>query len=120
MQLCILVVTVKNFSCLHHTITIKKPSLQVCGNSPHIQETEHLFLDLPKLKDKLEAYVEETSKAGGWSANSIQTTNAWIRDGLKPRCITRDLKWGVPVPMEKYKDKVLKLLISSILLLCFK
>lgn len=85
---------------------LKEPKCKVCGHSPHIQETEHLFLDLPKLKDKLEAYVEGTSKAGGWSANSVQTTNAWIRDGLKPRCITRDLKWGVPVPLEKYKDKV--------------
>lgn len=44
--------------------------------------------------------------AGGWSSNSIQTTNAWIRDGLKERCITRDLKWGVPVPLERYKEKV--------------
>ncbi|MCO5580923.1 hypothetical protein L7F22_034796 [Adiantum nelumboides] len=85
---------------------LKNPKCKVCGHSPHIRETEHLFLDLPKLKDKLEDYVEKTSKAGGWSANSVQTTNAWIRDGLKPRCITRDLKWGVPVPLEKYKDKV--------------
>lgn len=85
---------------------LKEPKCKTCGHIPRIQETEHLFLDLPKLKDRLEVYVEGTSKAGGWSANSIQTTNAWIRDGLKPRCITRDLKWGVPVPLEKYKDKV--------------
>lgn len=43
---------------------------------------------------------------GGWSQNAIQTTNSWLREGLKPRCITRDLKWGVPVPHEKYSDKV--------------
>ena len=41
-----------------------------------------------------------------WSQNAIQATNAWLKEGLKPRCITRDLKWGVPVPHEKYKDKV--------------
>jgi hypothetical protein len=65
-----------------------------------------LFLDLPELKNQLEEYVTSTSVAGGWSSNSIQTTNAWIRDGLKERCITRDLKWGVPVPLERYKEKV--------------
>ncbi|CAI5458883.1 unnamed protein product [Closterium sp. Yama58-4] len=82
------------------------PRCHMCHSRPEIRNTEHLFLDLPELKAELEAYVSDTSAAGGWSANSIQTTNAWIRDGLKPRCITRDLKWGVPVPLEKYKDKV--------------
>ncbi|CAM6087122.1 unnamed protein product [Calypogeia fissa] len=82
------------------------PKCKVCGNTPRIRETEHLFLDLPHLKDKLEEYVNSTSVVGGWSQNSVQTTHAWIRDGLKSRSITRDLKWGVPVPLEKYKDKV--------------
>jgi methionyl-tRNA synthetase len=44
---------------------------------------------------------------GGWSANTMAITNTWIRDGLKARCITRDLQWGVPVPLEHLKDKVL-------------
>ncbi|MCL7040477.1 hypothetical protein MKW94_023027 [Papaver nudicaule] len=46
------------------------------------------------------------SVAGSWSQNAIQATNAWLKEGLRSRCITRDLKWGVPVPHEKYKDKV--------------
>jgi len=65
-----------------------------------------LFLELPLLKDRLEKYISEMSVVGGWSQNAIQTTNSWLREGLKPRCITRDLKWGVPVPHEKYSDKV--------------
>jgi len=36
----------------------------------------------------------------------VQTTGAWMRDGLRPRCITRDLKWGVPVPLQDFEDKV--------------
>lgn len=79
---------------------------QVCHNTPCIRDTDHLFLELPLLKDRLEAYVNNMSVAGGWSQNAIYTTHAWLREGLKPRCITRDLKWGVPVPHEKYKDKV--------------
>eukprot|EP00731_Ephydatia_muelleri_P032898 Em0024g442a len=43
---------------------------------------------------------------GVWSSNAIQITSSWIRDGLKPRCISRDLKWGTPVPLEGYADKV--------------
>lgn len=46
------------------------------------------------------------SVAGSWSQNAINTTQAWIKEGLKARCITRDLKWGVPVPHENFKDKV--------------
>ncbi|CAL5054560.1 unnamed protein product [Urochloa decumbens] len=82
------------------------PKCKVCKNTPHIRETDHLFLELPLLKGKLVNYINDTSVAGMWSQNAIQATNAWLKEGLKPRCITRDLKWGVPVPMEKYKDKV--------------
>ncbi|CAL5425408.1 unnamed protein product [Camellia sinensis] len=78
----------------------------VCRNTPRIRDTDHLFLELPLLKDKLEEYINRMSVAGSWSQNAIQATNAWLKEGLKPRCITRDLKWGVPVPHEKFKDKV--------------
>ena len=44
--------------------------------------------------------------AGQWSSNAEHITSSWLRDGLKPRCITRDLKWGTPVPLEGYQDKV--------------
>ncbi|KAK9145996.1 hypothetical protein Sjap_005899 [Stephania japonica] len=78
----------------------------VCRNTPHIRDTNHLFLELPLLKDKLEEYINTMAVAGSWTQNAIQATNAWLKEGLKARCITRDLKWGVPVPHEKYKDKV--------------
>lgn len=82
------------------------PKCKVCRSTPHIRDTDHLFLELPLLKDKLEEYIDNMSVAGGWSQNAIQATHAWLREGLRPRCITRDLKWGVPVPLEKFKDKV--------------
>ncbi|CAI8617116.1 unnamed protein product [Vicia faba] len=85
---------------------LKIPRCKVCRNSPRICDTDHLFLELPLLKDKLEKYINEMSVAGSWSQNAIQTTNSWFKMGLKKRCITRDLKWGVPVPHEKYSDKV--------------
>lgn len=44
--------------------------------------------------------------APGWSHNASVIAKSWMKEGLKPRCITRDLKWGVPVPIETFKDKV--------------
>ena len=43
---------------------------------------------------------------GGWSTNCKAVTDAWLKGGLKERCITRDLKWGTPVPLEGFESKV--------------
>ncbi|CAN1806992.1 Probable methionine--tRNA ligase [Linum perenne] len=84
---------------------LKDPKCKVCHSSPRILDTCHLYLELPLLKDKLEKYIESTSATGSWSQNAIQETNSLLKD-LKQRCITRDLKWGVPVPHKKFADKV--------------
>eukprot|EP00262_Sarcandra_glabra_P020927 TRINITY_DN8529_c0_g2_i4.p1 TRINITY_DN8529_c0_g2~~TRINITY_DN8529_c0_g2_i4.p1 ORF type:complete len:812 (+),score=143.20 TRINITY_DN8529_c0_g2_i4:37-2436(+) len=85
---------------------LRDPRCKVCQTTPRIRDTDHLFLELPLLSDKLEEYIKNMSVAGSWSQNAIQATYAWLKEGLKPRCITRDLKWGVPVPHENFKDKV--------------
>ncbi|WCJ33171.1 Methionine--tRNA ligase cytoplasmic [Euphorbia peplus] len=96
----------ENCGKLLNPTELKVPRCKVCRNHPRSRDTNHLFLELPKLKDKLVNYIENTSVAGSWSQNAIQTTNAWLKEGLRQRCITRDLKWGVPVPHERFKDKV--------------
>lgn len=85
---------------------LKAPRCKACQKTPRIRDTKHLFLELPLLKDKLVEYINKMSVAGSWSQNAINTTQAWLTEGLKARCITRDLKWGVPVPHENFKDKV--------------
>lgn len=85
---------------------LKDPKCKMCQSTPLIRDTNHLFLELPLLKDKLEEYISKMSEAGSWSQNAIQITSTWLKEGLRPRCITRDLKWGVPVPHEKFSDKV--------------
>ncbi|GIL79322.1 hypothetical protein Vretifemale_8708, partial [Volvox reticuliferus] len=82
------------------------PRCKLTGTTPVLRSTRHVFLDLPQLSPALQDYITTTSTQGGWSANCVQLTNAWMRDGLKLRCITRDLKWGTPVPLEGYEDKV--------------
>ncbi len=74
------------------------------GEALEIRPTKHLYIDLPQLKDKLEAWLAQAQAP--WARNAVKMTEAWIRDGLKPRAITRDLKWGIPVPKDGFRDKV--------------
>ncbi|MDT8447019.1 MAG: methionine--tRNA ligase [bacterium] len=83
-----------------------EPKCQVCGNAPTTQKTQHLYIDLPKLEGPLTEWHQASNQAGHWSANAETTTQGWIDRGLQPRPITRDLKWGVPVPKEGYENKV--------------
>jgi methionyl-tRNA synthetase len=78
----------------------------LCSSTPEVRISRHIFINLPQIKDRLESWVNKSSADGNWSSNCVRATNAWIRDGLKPRCITRDLKWGTPVPLPEYSDKV--------------
>lgn len=85
---------------------LKDPKCKTCNNTPVVKSTDHIFLDLKTLEPELDNFVKTSSEAGNWTKNSITTTEGWIQRGLQPRCITRDLKWGTPVPVEKYSDKV--------------
>ena len=82
------------------------PKCSVCGSTPIVKTTKHLFINLPKALPLLKEWMDKASKEGFWANNAIQITNSWIRDGLQERCITRDLKWGIPVPKPGYEDKV--------------
>lgn len=83
------------------------PRCKLDGTSPEPRFTDHVFLSLDKLEKQVADWEKIASDKGQWSKNSKTITNSWLKDGLKPRCITRDLIWGTPVPLEKYKDKVL-------------
>lgn len=63
-----------------------------------VRTSDHMFLDLGKLQPLLEAWIDRASTEGKWTDNSTSITRNWTAAGLKPRCITRDLKWGTPVP----------------------
>jgi len=82
------------------------PRCGVCGTTPVVKNTRHLYIDLPKALPILQKWMDKASEEGFWAKNAVQVTRSWIRDGLKERCITRDLKWGIPVPRPGYEDKV--------------
>ena len=71
-----------------------------------LKKTKNLYLDLPKLTEKLKNFQDITIKSGFWTNNAETTTYAWMKRGLEPRAITRDLKWGISVPKEGYENKV--------------
>ncbi|XP_073939852.1 methionine--tRNA ligase, cytoplasmic isoform X2 [Castor canadensis] len=91
---------------LINAIELKKPQCKVCRSSPVVKSSQHLFLDLPKLEKRLEEWLGKTLPGSDWTPNARFIIRSWLRDGLKPRCITRDLKWGTPVPLEGFEDKV--------------
>jgi len=91
-------------SQLLNAIDLINPKCITCGSTPIPRNSHHLFLDLPKLEDRLRQFVEE--KKSNWSENNVRTTYSWLSTGLQPRCITRDLKWGTKVPRDGYDKKV--------------
>ncbi|KAF7544482.1 hypothetical protein G7Z17_g9900 [Cylindrodendrum hubeiense] len=89
------------------------PRCKLDGAAPEKRRTKHLFLKLDALKDELVAWFKKSSKEGEWSPNCTAVTQSWIDKGLLPRGISRDLKWGVPIPKgleglndEEYANKV--------------
>jgi len=69
-----------------------------------VRTSKHLFLNLPKIEPKLREWLK--TKEAFWPDVAYSIALKWLKEGLQPRCITRDLKWGFPVPKKGYEDKV--------------
>jgi len=89
---------------LINAVELKSPRCKLCSKPPSIRTSKHLFIDLPKIESKLNSWLNESSEK--WTNNARVIAKSWLKGGLQPRCITRDLKWGTPVPMEGYENKV--------------
>jgi len=82
------------------------PISKISKTVPTTRKSMHLFIDLPVIQNEIEGWIEKTAKNGRWSDNSYNIAKAWIAEGLRRRCITRDLKWGVTVPLAGWEKKV--------------
>ncbi|MBN2458940.1 methionine--tRNA ligase [Candidatus Woesearchaeota archaeon] len=91
---------------LLNAVELKSPKCKICGATPSRKNTKHLFLDLEKLQPELEKWIASRKKEGFWSDNTITYTDAWLKEGLKRRCISRQLKWGIPIPLKGYEEMV--------------
>ncbi len=85
---------------------LKDATCSTCHTKPTLKKTKHLYIDLPSILPKYNEWLEKTLKVSLWSNNAIQVTKGWIKEGLQERAITRDLKWGIPVPLAGYEHKV--------------
>lgn len=77
------------------------PKSKLTNTKPTVKKTKHLYLALDKLQNQLEKI--DTNK---WDSTAKGITKGWLNEGLKPRAITRDLQWGINVPLKGYENKV--------------
>lgn len=82
------------------------PKSALSGETPILKETTHWYLPLEKYEDWLREWILEGHK-GDWKPNVLGQVKSWLDDGLRPRAVTRDLDWGIPVPVEGAEGKVL-------------
>lgn len=83
------------------------PHCKIDGATPVPRETKHVFLNLKMLQSEINEWFQKSSKVGAWPQNGISITQSWLTKGLEERSITRDLKWGTPIPLPGYENKVL-------------
>ena len=83
------------------------PRSKVNGETPVFVETQHFFLDLPALADSLRTWLEGREASGTWRPNVIKFSLN-ILDDIKPRAMTRDIDWGIPVPLDGWRDQPTK------------
>ncbi|MCC7570788.1 methionine--tRNA ligase [Candidatus Micrarchaeota archaeon] len=81
------------------------PISKISGKKPIFKKTKHLFLDLPSLQPKLFEWHEQ--RIGNWNNLAKSITKGWAKEELHERDITRNIKWGIPVPLEGYDDLVI-------------
>ncbi len=79
------------------------PKSSITGSAVEIKEVEHLFLDLKKISPELKKWIESQKH---WRNQVSSLALGWIKEGLREKCITRDLKHGIPVPLKGFEDKV--------------
>lgn len=85
---------------------LKNPKSALSGNKPVLKVTKHWYLPLDKYEPWLKEWIVEGHKKD-WKTNVYGQCKSWIEQGLLPRAVTRDLDWGVPVPLEEANGKVL-------------
>ncbi|MBR7152681.1 MAG: methionine--tRNA ligase [Candidatus Methanomethylophilaceae archaeon] len=91
---------------------LKEPYCTLCGATPEIRPTEHFFLKLSAFREELIALMDSKDH---WRANVKAFTKNWLEDGLHDRAITRDMAWGVPIPMDGWDDKVIYVWFEAVI-----
>ncbi|MQC26318.1 MAG: methionine--tRNA ligase [Chloroflexi bacterium] len=90
------------------------PRAKTDGSTPELRKTSHFFMDLAKLQDQVVDFLE--ARQDYWRPNVVKRSLGWIKaEGLRGRPITRDLDWGIPVPVEGWEDKRLYVWFEAVI-----
>lgn len=100
---------------LYDPSELLNPKSKITGETPKLKETSHWFFPLGKYQERLEKYVDEMNSKYNWKDNVLQYCRGWFKDGLKDRAVTRDVDWGVKVPLEGAEGKVLYVWFEAVL-----
>ncbi len=85
-----------------NAIELVNPRCRTCGTTPMVRESEHFFLKLSAFEDRL---TEWANKQEQWRPNVFMLTQRYLKEGLRDRAITRDIDWGIKVPVDGFDDK---------------
>jgi len=96
----------ENCGTSHNAQDLINPKSVITGNVPSLKETKHWYLPLNEYQNWLSEWILKGHKKD-WKANVLGQVKSWVDDGLKPRAVTRDLDWGIPVPVKGAEGKVL-------------
>lgn len=96
----------ENCGTSHNATDLINPKSAISGAVPTLKETKHWFLPLDQYNDFFKEWIIKGHKKD-WKNNVYGQCKSWIDDGLRPRAVTRDLDWGIPVPVEGAEGKVL-------------
>ncbi|MCC6549104.1 MAG: methionine--tRNA ligase [Ignavibacteriaceae bacterium] len=105
----------ENCGALYDPNTLINPVSKITGQRPVLKETSHWYFPLEKFQERLESYIKEADEKYGWKENVLQYCRGWLKGGLRERAYTRDLDWGVAVPLENSHGKVLYVWFEAVL-----
>ena len=95
-------------------IDLIDPISKVDGQPPKFVDSKHFFLDLPALADALQQWLDEVDSAGTWRPGVINFAKNIAKD-MHPRAMTRDIDWGIPIPVEGWDDKRLYVWFDAVI-----
>lgn len=102
-----------NCGAYYNQLDLKHPRSLISGKTPEVRKTKHWYFRLDAFQEWTERYIEE--HAGVWKDNVLQQSRSWLKQGLAERAATRDMQWGIPVPLEGAEGKVLYVWFEAVL-----
>ena len=97
---------------LLETILLVEPYCVICKNKPTVKTTRHWYIDLSRFADQLNQYIRDNKQL---AANAKNFSLNWIKEGLKPRAVTRDVEWGIPAPFPGAEGKTIYVWVDAVL-----